>query len=230
MKTKRVLVIFLALALVIGCALATASCGGVRDEENLHEGYEKPESGMTMGETEESLYEKYEKLELGMTMDEAEDILGKAEETEAKYFDDENTIAAGMTLATYGYINADFWYYRGEEYDKNVKADNEFDLEYEYLPYYQLRVTFNAEGKLVEAYFNTETEYFSLGDYGAGEDKKIKSVEYLDGAHEEGENKENAKLFFEDGSAYLGEVKFATDYFGEEYIDHPWGELVFDQK
>ena len=210
MKTKRILSIFLALTLVIGCALATASCGGVQGEE--------------------SLYERYEKLELGMTMDEAEDILGKAEETEAKYFDDENSIAAGMAWATYGYINVDFWYYRGEEYDKNVKADNEFDLEYEYLPYYQLRVTFNAEGKLVEAYFNTEMEYFSLGDYGAGEDKKIKSVEYLDGAHEEGENKENVKIFFEDGSAFLGEVKFATNYNGEEYIDHPWGELVVGQK
>ena len=179
---------------------------------------------------EERLYKNYEKLEIGMTMKEVEKVLGKADETEAKYFEDVDGVSAGMAWATYGYINVDFWYYRGEEYDKNVKADNEFDLEYEYLPYYQLRVTFNAEGKLVEAYFNTETEYFSLGDYGAGEDKKIKSVEYLDGAHEEGENKENVKIFFEDGSAFLGEVKFATNYNGEEYIDHPWGELVVDQK
>lgn len=180
---------------------------------------------------EENLYKRYERLELGMSMEEVEDILGKAEEVESKYFEDESGLGAGIALSIYGYINADFWYYRGDEYEENIKAMESLDAEYEFLPYYQLRVVFDADGKLIEAYFNTNMEFSIFRDeYGAGDDKVLTSVEYLDGSHSEDETKENAKLFFEDGSAFLGEVEFAKNSMDEEYIKHHWGDLYINQQ
>ena len=171
---------------------------------------------------EERVYKKYEQIELGMTMDEVKKLLGKPEETLEKYFEEDDYISKAFALAEYGYVNAEFWYYRGREYDENVKADIDFDMDYEFQPYYQIRIAFNSGGEVIEAYFNSKSHYFSLlDDYGSGDDKIVKEIEYLDGAHVLGEQNEKVKISFEDGSAYLGEVEILTDEDGE-YIDHRW--------
>ena len=74
-----------------------------------------------------------------------------------------------------------------EEYDKNKKASDNFDLSYDYQPYYQIRITFDKSGKVIETYFNSNTETLTLSDYGSYKDKTMESIEFLDG---EGEKKE----------------------------------------
>ena len=100
-------------------------------------------------ESPESILEKYEKIELGMTMSEVEEILGAPEKKVDKYFDDDDYFSAAFAVAEYGYYNADFWYYRDSQYDQNLKAEMNFDLDYEFKPYCQIRVTFDSEGKVI---------------------------------------------------------------------------------
>lgn len=165
-------------------------------------------------------YGRFEKIELGMTMDEVEDILGKPDETQNTHSESTDDIGSIIGSAfdedRYGYLDADFWYYRGKEYKQNEKAALNFEWG-EFKPYYQIRITFNAQGKVIEAYFNTETAYDASNDYGCGEDKTLKSVEYLN------RMRSKARLTFEDGSAFLGN---AEEYYG--YIIHPWGKLQID--
>lgn len=176
-------------------------------------------------------YKKYQKIELGMTMEEVEAILGKPEETKDTHYDEDSSdigdaISAGFDWAQYGHLNADFWYYRGPEYDKNLEADLEGNWNYDFQSYYQIRITFNQYGKVIEAYFNTKTDYLAYDDYGSNEDKTLSSFEYLDGSHltTEGETTEKIRLYFEDGSAYLGELEVLGEY-GDFSAEHPWGTL-----
>lgn len=171
--------------------------------------------------TEKIAYGKFEKIELGMSMETVEGILGKPDETYNTHIEtDDSSLGSALGSALsqasaerrYGYLDADFWYYRGNEYKDNEKADLNFEWG-EFKPYYQIRITFNAQGKVIEAYFNTETAYDALDDYGAGESKTLKSVEYLNRMHTK------ARLCFQDGSAYLGKVEEMDDY-----LAHPWGD------
>ena len=167
-------------------------------------------------------YEDYSKIELGMTMDEVKKTLGKPHEELAKYTDDDMSI--GLATATYGYCNVDIWYYRSEEYNDNEKAANELDFDYEFKTYEQIRIVFNEDGKVIEAYYNPVCEYDTLfDDYGGGDDKEMTSIEYLDGEHKKTETKEQVRMIFEDGSDYLGEVKIYN-----KKIEHRWGTFAID--
>ena len=83
--------------------------------------------GCSLQDRPEAMLEKYEKIELGMTMVEVQEILGMPEESIAQYFEEDDYISAAFARMRYGYYNADFWYYRGREYDDNLKADMDFD-------------------------------------------------------------------------------------------------------
>ena len=212
-KHKFKILCILAAVIVIITAVIVVCM--VDFEKNYNEEYEKNYNE----EYEKTVFEKYETIELGMTLDEVKSILGKPEETLEEYFEEDDVFGAALALNEYGYYNADFWYYRGAEYDDNVKADMDFDYNYEFKPFYQLRVTFQ-EGKVVETYFNSQAQYFSiLDDYGGGDDKTMKSIEYLDD--------EYAEIYFEDGSVYLGAVEILNDG-DKKYIDHRWGEIIID--
>jgi len=164
---------------------------------------------------DENILEQYDKIELGMTREEVEEILGEPEDTHSEHIEDEDWMDKVLALSRYGYADADFIYYRGKEYDENLEADENFDLDYELQTYYQIRVTFDTEGKVIECYLNTVTNYFAIDDYG-GTDKVVSTLELLDNG--------TAKITFEDGSKYLGGYEIETEN-GTEYIDHPWGEI-----
>jgi DNA-binding XRE family transcriptional regulator len=168
----------------------------------------------------ERMFANYEKIELGMTMDEVEDILGKAEDTHVE--ENKGYVAEGMAEAIYGFANAEFWYYRGAGYDENQKALENLDLNAEYQPYYQIRISFNENGKVVETYFISEcSEIAVLTDYGTNEDKELLSFEFLNDTTDiKGE--EDVKLTFEDGSVYLGTVELLKN----NKINHPWGDFI----
>ena len=175
---------------------------------------------------EKRMYRKYEKIELGMTMDEVEDILGKPEDVADTHVDDDD-VSSAFDAAIYGFSDADFWYYRGKEYDKNMKASDNFDLSYDYQPYYQIRIAFDKSGKVVETYFNTNTDLFSiLTDYGSSKDKKMTEIEFLDGEYDSKKTSyEAVKIDFDDGSSYVGTVHI---YKGTNTFTHRWGDVKFE--
>lgn len=177
--------------------------------------------------TQEARLEKYKKIELGMTMSEVKKILGKADETEAKYFDEEDEFSIGAAIVTHGYYNADFWYYRGSEYKENIEALENFEWDYEIKPYYQIRITFNENGEVIETYYDAIIDsLITFGDYGTG-DKTVTTIEYLDGEETADEDKEQVKLCFDDGSIYLGEVKIVSSKY-EKKIEHPWADIEIE--
>lgn len=169
------------------------------------------------------MFKKYEKIELGMTMEEVEDILGEPEDVYDTHPDEEQDFSTAIDTAMYGYYDADFWYYRDKEYDKNVEAGDNFDLDYDYQPYTQIRIVFDKSGKVIEAYFNTNTDIFSLSDYGGGEDKTMTEIEFLDGEWDSKKaSNEEVRIDFEDGSSFLGTLSIKKD---ATTFKHFWGEL-----
>lgn len=179
------------------------------------------------GKTPEAMLKKYEKIELGMTMSEVKKILGKADEKDDKYFDEEEEFSIAASIITHGYYNADFWYYRGSGYEENVKAIEEFKWDQEFKPYYQIRITFNSDGEVIETYYNAEIDSLLMfDDYGTS-DKTVTTVEYLDGEDTADEDKEMVKIYFDDGSVYLGEVKIVSTK-GDKTMEHPWGDIEID--
>lgn len=174
------------------------------------------------------MHKKFTKLELGMTTQEICDILGKKYEEVDVYYTEEdlsdlaNMFSAAMDLKKYGYINCTFFYFRGREYKKNERNT---DLNYDYKPYYQVRVTFEAD-KLIEAYFDYNFKYFAITDYCLNSNPK--SIEYLDDDfNDELTAEKRVKILFNDDSVYLGTLPLVWQD-GLPKIDAPWGEIVLN--
>ncbi len=179
---------------------------------------------------EERMFEKFEMIELGMTMDEVEEILGEAEETG----DTSLAILTRIAIEEYGYAEADFWYYRGKEYDKNMDKIESLDLDYEFEPYDQIRIAFNDDGEVIEAYFHANMLESLMSDYGVGEDKEIDSIQYFDKSDKvtaKPEQAVTAKICFTDGSVYLGKIDVDTNAVGDEVtVKHPWGTETMENE
>ena len=175
---------------------------------------------------DDRMLKKFEQIELGMTKAQVEELLGEAEETFKSKLSGVSALDA-VTEQEYGYADAEFWYYRGAEYDKNVDKFESLDLEYEFEPYYQLRIAFDNTGKVIEAYFNAEMMFTLLNDYGSDEGKDPESIQYFD---EKGktttktEDAATANIRFKDGSVYLGKVEVGIDRTTKKLsVKHPWG-------
>ena len=176
--------------------------------------------------SETSRIDKFTDIELGMTMDEVEKLMGKPDARENSHIesDDPDSLdyqleEAGMIIQ-YGLVNCDFWYYCGEEYQKNLEADKNMDFTWEYLPFYQIRVAFDKDGSVVEAYYDPEHEYTS---YDYEEKKETKAVEYPDCEFDADIESITALLTFSDGGMYLGTAEIS----GKDpliSLTHPWGK------
>ena len=128
-------------------------------------------------------------------------------------------------ILQYGLVNCDFWYYNGEEYLQNFEADKNMDLTWEFLPYYQIRIAFDADGSVIEAYYDLEHEYTD-NDY---EGKKITTaIELNGGAFDPDADTCDVLITFSDSGMYLGTVEIS----GNEPIfclTHPWGETYLNE-
>lgn len=167
----------------------------------------------------------YTELALGMSKEEVQALLGEPHATHGTFAKKTGSSVADAwdeaeVLLEYGYLDCDFWYYRDYQYEKNLEtaAREEEDLmnnkwesdKYEYLPYQQIRLTFDKNGKLIEMYHNTCFEEGIWNDYGAG-DKTVSELTFLETAPKiNGDipmsNEAKVKVLYEDGSSYCGTV------------------------
>ncbi len=171
----------------------------------------------------ERMLEKFEMIELGMTMDEVREIMGEPEETfkttvtqaSADAFSDAVWDAVLM-LEEYGHLDCRMWYYRDARYEKAKKdaqdQGKELDSSKSWM---QIRLVFNEEKKLIEAYCNTDFEAELWNDYGAGK-KTVEEIIALDGTPEYYENLEQGseydfKVRFKDGSIYIGKLPISNN-------------------
>lgn len=172
-----------------------------------------------------SVSKSYTELSLGMSKEEVQTLLGEPHATHGTFSKKTGSSVAdgwdeAKVLLEYGYLNCDFWYYRDYQYEKNLEiaAREEEDLmnnkwesdKYEYLPYQQIRLTFDKDGTLIEMYYNTCFEEGIWNDYGVG-DKTVSELTFLETAPQiNGDipmsNKAKVKILYEDGSAYCGTV------------------------
>lgn len=211
--TRVFCVLMLSVVMALSCFALTA-CPSSNDSNG---GREETES--------ESAFRRFVNVELGMTTDEVGSILGKKDEELGVYYgelDYSNVVSAVFDEETYGYINCTFWYYRGSEYEIN-EANTDFN--YEYQPYYQIRVAFK-EGRVIEAYFDFEFRYFAITDYCLNSNPK--SIDYLDDNFDDDRVAEKrVRVIFDNYSVFLGTVSFISEN-GTQKIDAPWGEVVLD--
>lgn len=191
-------------------------------------------------ETPATLLEKYEQISLGMTMDEVRAIFGEADHTHAEYLKGTSPLGSkweeAMSLSSYGYYNADFWYYYSQEYYDNEDALNEAftsnpNLKYEMKNYTKIRITFK-DGVVIEAYYHPDIEYnFYADDYDCKVDKTVSTVTYFGEVKLNTEN--DVKITYADGSIFLGKLSISKNWQNKytaefpELGKHPWGAISY---